>query len=513
MRVWTGAALIALTACGGAEENGGDIVAEVGDEPITVDEVVEYMQASNRDPTREQVERSVEELIDLQLVRHRARATHELTPAESLQIEEWQETLLINQFREDVVWEEVEVDSAELREWYEENVGEEVRARHILIRVPPDASEEERAEARAKADSLRQAIVEGGTEFEEVAREQSQDPGSAARGGDLGWFGEGRMVEEFEQAAFDTPEGEITPVVETSFGFHIIEVTDKRKRSFEEMREEIEDQVLGPQRNEVTEAYVNRLLEQSGVEFYEENVVEVVRMIDEDRAPTEEERSLRLATFRDGGEILLGEIWSLYETLPEGNRRAIDRLDAPQMIQALSSIVQQRLLLARAREAEVVLDSARQQALDQRVDALYTQAYMREAVSGRLEVSDSVAREYYEGHREFYENQPYEEVEDQIKDVIRTQRMQSLNAPDAQREILAAVADSVEAVEVVRREDAYDEVVEELEATYEEEGRQPQRQPGTTRPRPTQQPARPDPAPPGGGAVEGADAGEGDGSR
>jgi len=100
---------------------------------------------------------------------------------------------------------------------------EEVQARHILVRVAPDAKEDERAAARKKVEDLR-ARVTGGEDFAEVAKASSDDPGSAARGGDLGSFPRGRMTPTFEQAAFALAPGTVSEIVETPFGFHVIKV-------------------------------------------------------------------------------------------------------------------------------------------------------------------------------------------------------------------------------------------------------------------------------------------------
>ncbi|MFN3596766.1 MAG: peptidylprolyl isomerase [Rubricoccaceae bacterium] len=101
----------------------------------------------------------------------------------------------------------------------------EIRAAHILIRPQ---SPDEREEARERAEALRARIL-AGEDFAALARQYSEDPGSATRGGDLGFFGTGRMVRPFEEAAFALREpGDVSPVVETSFGFHLIQLTERR---------------------------------------------------------------------------------------------------------------------------------------------------------------------------------------------------------------------------------------------------------------------------------------------
>ncbi|WP_245772040.1 peptidyl-prolyl cis-trans isomerase [Rhodothermus profundi] len=100
-----------------------------------------------------------------------------------------------------------------------------IRARHILIRAPED-DPEARRQARQEALALKRQL-EQGADFATLAREHSDDPGSARRGGDLGWFGRGRMVEPFEKAAFSAPIGRVVGPVATRFGYHLIEVTGR----------------------------------------------------------------------------------------------------------------------------------------------------------------------------------------------------------------------------------------------------------------------------------------------
>lgn len=117
-------------------------------------------------------------------------------------------------------------------------INEEVKASHILI-----LSTTENAEAKA-AEVL--AELKAGKDFEELAKVHSQDPGSGAKGGDLGFFGRGRMVKEFEQTAFALKPGELSGVVNSQFGYHIIKVTERKepgKQPFEEVRDTLYKEV------------------------------------------------------------------------------------------------------------------------------------------------------------------------------------------------------------------------------------------------------------------------------
>jgi parvulin-like peptidyl-prolyl isomerase len=459
-------ALTALVACGGAGE---DVVARVGDETITVDEVAEYMQGSGYGANEAEVQKAVDELVDLTLLALRGRDRLEMTAADSLQLSEWRDQLLYNQFRDDVIWKEVVVDEARLKEWYDENVGEEVNARHILVGAGPQTPDSVRQAARAEADSLLQ-LARGGADFAELAEEHSDDTGSAQRGGSLGWFARGRMVAPFEQAAFGTEPGEIVPeVVETQFGFHVIKVDDKRKRPFEELRGEIEEQLARPERMDAERAYVTRLMEDSHVEFVESNIDTLIALIDRgpDTELTQEQRRLPLAIY-EGGSFQLQEIWNLYQALPPSNQGMISGLDQAGMIQALSQLMQRRILLDRARTRETQLDSTRQRQLDERIQQFYAQRLLSDALENRIEVTDAEVRTYYDEHTEFYRDRPYEEVEPQIRQILRAQRMEQAQSADSQRELMAAMADSqAQAVEVETFPDRYDRVLTDLRERLE----------------------------------------------
>ena len=123
---------------------------------------------------------------------------------------------------------------------------EERRASHILIKAEKDASSAERAKAKAKAQGLLAEAKKSPAAFAELARKNSDDPGSAERGGDLDFFGRGSMVKPFEDVAFGLKPGETSDVVETDFGYHIIHLVAVRggeKKSFESVRGEIDTEL------------------------------------------------------------------------------------------------------------------------------------------------------------------------------------------------------------------------------------------------------------------------------
>jgi len=124
------------------------------------------------------------------------------------------------------------------------NLEKMARARHILVKVAQDASDEERAKARAEADSIL-ARIRSGEDFATLARQFSEDPGSGAKGGDLGYNPRGRMVPEFDEVMFALEPGALSDVVETKFGYHIIKAEGFREGniSIEDATGEIADQL------------------------------------------------------------------------------------------------------------------------------------------------------------------------------------------------------------------------------------------------------------------------------
>ncbi len=175
----------------------------------------------------------------------------------------------------DALKQRVSVSEEELRRSYEENKAryttpEERRASHILIKSESGASAEKKKAARAKAEGLLAQLKQNPSLFAELARKNSDDPGSAATGGDLDFFGRGAMVKAFDETAFKLKKGELSGIVETEFGYHIILLTDIRGgqvQPFETVRGQIEEearkQLAQRQYAEAAERFTNGVYEQS----------------------------------------------------------------------------------------------------------------------------------------------------------------------------------------------------------------------------------------------------------
>jgi peptidyl-prolyl cis-trans isomerase D len=168
----------------------------------------------------------------------------------------------------------VVVTEAELKAYYDQNASqwagpEQRRARHILIAAPKSMAAPERDKSKAQAQAIRQELQQSPQRFAELAKKQSQDPGSAPSGGDLGYFERGAMTPPFESAVFSLNKGQISDVVETDFGFHIIELTDIKKSeppAFAQKRSELEAMLRQQQSQrkfaEAAEVFSNEVYEQ-----------------------------------------------------------------------------------------------------------------------------------------------------------------------------------------------------------------------------------------------------------
>jgi len=142
----------------------------------------------------------------------------------------------------------VKVDAAEVKEYYEKNlkqfeIPESVAARHILIKTDPAAKDpgKDKEAAKAKAEEILKKLRTG-EPFVELAKKNSADVSSAGQGGDLGWFQRGQMVKPFEEAAFSLKKDGLSGIIETAFGFHVIQVYDKKETQAAPLKE-IEGQI------------------------------------------------------------------------------------------------------------------------------------------------------------------------------------------------------------------------------------------------------------------------------
>ncbi len=188
-------------------------------------------------------------------------------------IEDVSKDLQINKLLEEKISEAGEPTEDEIRDFYEQNMEhfeqpETVSARHILISIEEGADDSAREDKRTEAEEIRQLLIDG-ADFTEMAAEVSDCP-SAMQGGNLGNFTRGQMVPSFEEAAFSRPIGEIGPVVETQFGYHVIQVESREPAqtiTLDEGRERITEALLSEKQRTVLQNYISSLRDSADIQF------------------------------------------------------------------------------------------------------------------------------------------------------------------------------------------------------------------------------------------------------
>jgi peptidyl-prolyl cis-trans isomerase D len=169
----------------------------------------------------------------------------------------------------------VQVTPDDLRSYYDQHrdqyrTPDQVKVSHILIKTPlpgPDGKVDEKgvAEAQRRAEDLLKQL-KGGAKLEDLAKKYSEDPGSAKQGGSLGWIGKGQTVPEFEKTAFSLPKGQISDLVKSSYGFHIIRVDDKQEahvKTLDDVKAEIEPILKHQKAQQIAQKQADALLKQA----------------------------------------------------------------------------------------------------------------------------------------------------------------------------------------------------------------------------------------------------------
>ncbi len=264
---------LSAPACQAKNSGKEKVLAQVGNYKLTLKEFNDQIRslppqlqmAVQRNP--ELKKQLLDRWVQLTLMALEARKENlAAKPEVKKRIEDMTNALLAQEFMMENISNKAKVTDKEVKAYYEKHKSEfmqkeQVRARHILIKVPPNAGAKKWEEARKKALKIRAELLKGKS-FSRLAEKYSDDPGSKARGGDLGYFSKGRMVPEFEKAAFALKKGEISQPVKTTFGYHIIQLEDRkpaRQRSFNEVKQQIRQRLLREKQMKLKDEIVSRL--------------------------------------------------------------------------------------------------------------------------------------------------------------------------------------------------------------------------------------------------------------
>jgi len=369
--------LLVTAACGdrsGPRLSSGDLAA-AGDLRFSIEDAATMLAPVETLPADPEVVRALAEFWTdytlLALLVNREGDLENLDLSAILEPQESQSMVL--QLRDAVIDENIEISDTELESLFEsERPGEEVRARHILLLFPPDATQAQRDSVRTLAEDLRQRAV-GGADFAALATEWSGDPGSAQRGGDLDYFPRGIMVAPFEEAAFSTPPGQVSDIVESQFGLHIIRVEDIRSPSLDEIREELRAS-LRQERVMQAESIFVADIEGAANLRTEEGVAGIMREVAEgDTAPLTGRAARRPLVRFEGGAFTASDFQDFLATQPANLRMQIAAASDEDLEGLLDNLVRSELLVAEARRRGIEPDAEESRTVSEGIRAQYRQ--------------------------------------------------------------------------------------------------------------------------------------------
>ncbi|MGI9182567.1 MAG: peptidylprolyl isomerase [Longimicrobiaceae bacterium] len=357
------AAPLVIAGCdsfGQAMTSHTDVVARAAGHELKVEEAARMLSANPEIPADPQVVQQLASVwVDYTLL---ATAIAEDTALAGINLEAFiqpaREQMVVMKLRERVIRPDTALTEEALQQrWASEGPGAEIRARHILLRVPGDATPAQRDSVQRLAEELRQRAA-AGEDFAALAGQYSQDPGSAARGGDLGFFGRGRMVAPFEEAAFNMQPGEVSPVIESPFGLHIIRLEERRQQELGEQREQFRQFLVQRAEQQAETAYLDSLAASANVAV-RPDALPVVREIagNPSRALRGRATTRVLASY-SGGDLTSGEFAEYVRTMPPHIQNAFATAPDDQVEGAVKQLAQKELLLQEAERQGVALSAA-----------------------------------------------------------------------------------------------------------------------------------------------------------
>ncbi|MCM2359684.1 MAG: peptidylprolyl isomerase [Geobacteraceae bacterium] len=235
----------------GKKEQKGQVLAEVNGAVITTEDFKKEVEilpaylkqmAASPDGRKEMLDSMVVRELVLQDAQKQGV---DKSPEVAAKMEDMKKRVIVEAYLKKKVAEQADIADADLQKFYDQNkekfkTGEQIKASHILVKSEKEAQ-----------DVLTQ--LKGGAKFEDLARKFSTDP-AGQKGGDLGWFGKDSMIPEFEKVAFALKEGQVSGVVKTKFGYHIIKLVGKRPAGvlpFAEVKEQLKASLLPEKQQEV----------------------------------------------------------------------------------------------------------------------------------------------------------------------------------------------------------------------------------------------------------------------
>jgi parvulin-like peptidyl-prolyl isomerase len=279
-----------------SEEELKTLEGNIIDSLIVIKLLEKYAEENNITVSSQEVDEQVESLISTYDSEKDFESALKSMGIDRGFLEDYLKSQIISNKIYEEVTADVEVTDQEVKQYYNDNkekflVPAQVKASHILALFPwvedgSEETEEGRDEALDKIKMI-EAKLENGEDFEELARQYSDDQSTAENGGDLGYVSEGQMVEEFDKALFLLDEGETSKIVETVYGFHIIKAFDRKEeyyQDFEEIEEDLKTYLLDSYKSQEWINFVYLLIEKVNIEYF----TDVVGTLDYNQEEEEE---------------------------------------------------------------------------------------------------------------------------------------------------------------------------------------------------------------------------------
>jgi peptidyl-prolyl cis-trans isomerase C len=265
-------------------EGDSTVLAEIAGEKITVADFREELEGlppylRNRYKTSRAKEKLLEQMVTRRLLYKQAlKEKVDQDPEFKRELENDRVKRITRRLLDKHVPRKQEVTEEDMQKYYDEHpdefsTPEQIRARHILVKVSANAPEEEVAEARSKIEGILRQVRDGG-DFAQVARETSEGP-TRSKGGDLGFFPRGRMDKAFEEAAFVLEVGQVSDVVRSRFGFHVIKLEEKKEpqeKKYDEVKAQIKRKLRPMKQQETYQAFIDGLKTQFQVTMHNDRL-------------------------------------------------------------------------------------------------------------------------------------------------------------------------------------------------------------------------------------------------
>jgi len=363
---------LTTTACdsiGQAMTAHTDVLARAAGHELKIDKTATMIAANPQIPAQPDVVVAVANLwIDYMLL---ATAASRDSTMHNIKLDELlvpiTEQEIVSKLRDKVIHVDTALTDEQLKKLYEESgVGTQVRARHILLKMSPDAPPAVRDSVTKLATQLRDEARKG-ADFAALAKKYSQDT-SAPQGGDLGFFDKSQMVAPFSEAAFKLQPGQVSDVVETPYGLHIIKVEERKTANFDSVKVQFRQQAIAQRVQEAEQSYVKKLTDSADIKV-KDGAYAIVKDLGNKPETSAKGRAANreLVTFK-GGAYTVGDFIEFIRRLQPQQRATLPQRSDEELKGFLDGMARNKILVVEAKKEGLTVPPAR-------MDSLRTEIY------------------------------------------------------------------------------------------------------------------------------------------